>query len=439
MEFCIGSLSKCKIFQKITSLNQLQILRTSFRRSFSEDFTKNKNNRIYAFGLSEHGALGLKTDSIKKVKKYVPKPIRHFFAEEKNVSNVAAGFGFTAFSVVSRDTYKVYGSGINTDYQIGYHLSLKQAPLEIILKPVPINIGLKFPETNVVRLSAGRAHLAVVTDKEGVFLLGSNVYGQCGREIFTDDELQGSCMVNNIINLGNEEIIDVCCGQDHTLFLTNDGKVWSCGWGADGQTGQGHTNICYIPALVRGDIENEKIVKVVGQSDCILALNCHGEVFGWGSSEYGQINENKNIQQLNSPCKLQRVKNIGKIIDIAAGGSFCMALNESGDVFVWGFGILGCGPELQKTTEPVQIPRTLFGCNNFQPDTRVCSIFCGLSHLAAINNYNQLYTWGRNRYGCLGIGHNRDQFFPYKVALSALSYKVSCGLDHTMVLCKPLD
>ena len=30
----------------------------------------------------------------------------------------------------------------------------------------------------------------------------------------------------------------VACGQDHSLFLTETGKVFACGWGADGQTGQ---------------------------------------------------------------------------------------------------------------------------------------------------------------------------------------------------------
>lgn len=29
----------------------------------------------------------------------------------------------------------------------------------------------------------------------------------------------------------------VACGQDHSMFLTDKGEVYSCGWGADGQTG----------------------------------------------------------------------------------------------------------------------------------------------------------------------------------------------------------
>lgn len=386
-----------------------------FYKKFSSDAIKKNNLRVYCFGLSEHGALGLQKDATSRVKRYISKPIRHYFGEENSVCDAGTGYGFTAFSVLRNDTSKVYGCGINTDYQIGNHISQKNNPLEILLKPEPINLGIKDPSTKVISLSAGRAHLAVVTDKEGVFLSGSNCYGQCGREILKEDKILGSSIVNNIKRLGDEEVIDVCCGQDHTSFITQNGKVWTCGWSSDGQTGLGHTVSTFTPCLVAGDIKCERIVKIVGNSECVLALNCRGEVFGWGNNEYNQLVEDK-VQQINSPRKLDNLSCLGKIVDIAAGGSFAMVLNASGDVFVWGYGILGGGPEVQKSPKPFKLPRTLFGWNSFQPETKVISISCGLSHLAAINNCNHLYMWGRNRHGCLGIGHTRDQYFPYKVA-----------------------
>lgn len=58
-----------------------------------------------------------------------------------------------------------------------------------------------------------------------------------------------------------------------SLFMTESGKVYSCGWGADGQTGLGTFNNQAIPALVKGDITTEKIVKVASSVDCVLALN----------------------------------------------------------------------------------------------------------------------------------------------------------------------
>lgn len=55
--------------------------------------------------------------------------------------------------------------------------------------------------------------------------------------------------------------------------MTKTGKVYSFGWGADGQTGLGHYNNESQPTIVEGDIKGEHIVKVVSSTDCVLALN----------------------------------------------------------------------------------------------------------------------------------------------------------------------
>lgn len=58
-----------------------------------------------------------------------------------------------------------------------------------------------------------------------------------------------------------------------SLILTDDGSVYSCGWGADGQTGLEHFNNCSEFTKVNGDIQNEKIIKLSSRSDFVLALN----------------------------------------------------------------------------------------------------------------------------------------------------------------------
>lgn len=57
------------------------------------------------------------------------------------------------------------------------------------------------------------------------------------------------------------------------MFITESGKVYACGWGADGQTGLGTYENQGVPAPVKGDITSEKIVKVASTVDCVLALN----------------------------------------------------------------------------------------------------------------------------------------------------------------------
>lgn len=110
---------------------------------------------------------------------------------------------------------------------------------------------------------------------------------------------------------------------------------------------------------------------------------------------------------------------------------------ENGDVFVWGYGLLGFGPNVEQLKIPKQIPATLFGRNEFNPNLRVTSIYSGISHIGAINDEDDLFMWGRNKFGCLGLGHKNDQYFPFKTVVGAKVYKISCGVDHTLALCKP--
>lgn len=67
----------------------------------------------------------------------------------------------------------------------------------------------------------------------------------------------------------------------------------------------------------------------------------------------------------------------------------CIKLNnpisvEEGEVFVWGFGILGKGPKLSESAIPERVPATFFGRSEFNPTVKVSSIRCGLNHFAAI-------------------------------------------------------
>ncbi|CAG0905435.1 unnamed protein product [Darwinula stevensoni] len=109
---------------------------------------------------------------------------------------------------------------------------------------------------------------------------------------------------------------------------------------------------------------------------------------------------------------------------------------ESGEVWVWGYGILGLGPKVNQCPIPQRIPPTLLGQNELQPDTKVVQIQAGMSHLAAVTNKGDLFMWGHNRGGLLGLGHDKDQYFPLRVAVGAPVKKVTLGIDHTMALCR---
>lgn len=104
---------------------------------------------------------------------------------------------------------------------------------------------------------------------------------------------------------------------------------------------------------------------------------------------------------------------------------------------MWGFGILGKGPALEFSRTPVQIPNTLFGRNEFSPDVGVTSVHAGVHIQAAINSNGELFTWGKNKGKCLGLGDDKDQYFPLKVSLVNEVLKLNLGVDHSAALCKP--
>jgi len=397
-----------------------------------------KRKRLYMWGNAMFGALGnshfLRPVTHKYVLESMRRPWRLPFADLHKVRDVSCGYGFTVFAASNEENdFSLFGTGLNSDFQIGYHCIRKDRPLELVAQPVPIALPLFKMSTKAIKVGCGRAHTVVITDKEGVFSLGNNSYGQCGVPSDLNAKEFSILKVHKIEGI-DENIKEVVCGQDHTLLLTEDGKVYSCGWGADGQTGLGHYKNQFTPCLVKGDIENEKIVQLSCAADCVLAVSDKGDAFGWGNSEYKQLISATDEQQINTPKYLKL--NVGKVKQVASGGTLCAVLNERGQVYVWGYGILGQGPSVSSSEVPTLLPEPLFGINEFSDDTEVEQIACGLSHFAAVTNKGHLYMWGKNRNNCLGLYKDSDQFFPFKVSIPAVVLKVSCGVDHTAALCR---
>lgn len=159
----------------------------------------------------------------------------------------------------------------------GYQAQRTDAPMELLLSASPIPLPVS-KDDHIGAVAAGRAHsLVLVEETKGkggrVLAFGNNSYGQCGRAIDPDENYNGNKTVHKIEILGESPIRSIVCGQDHSIFVNNLGQVYACGWGDDGQTGQGIPGKLEEPSIVQGDIAGENIVKVACKSDCNLAIN----------------------------------------------------------------------------------------------------------------------------------------------------------------------
>nr|XP_055248769.1 RCC1-like G exchanging factor-like protein isoform X3 [Gorilla gorilla gorilla] len=270
-------------------------------------------DRVFVWGFSFSGALGVPSFVVpssgpgpragaRPRRRIQPVPYR--LELDQKISSAACGYGFTLLSSKTADVTKVWGMGLNKDSQLGFHRSRKDKTrgYEYVLEPSPVSLPLDRPqETRVLQVSCGRAHSLVLTDREGVFSMGNNSYGQCGRKVVENEIYSESHRVHRMQDFDGQ-VVQVACGQDHSLFLTDKGEVYSCGWGADGQTGLGHYNITSSPTKLGGDLAGVNVIQVATYGDCCLAVSTDGGLFGWGNSEYLQLASVTDSTQTKESC-----------------------------------------------------------------------------------------------------------------------------------------
>ncbi|KAL6616369.1 hypothetical protein ACP70R_038639 [Stipagrostis hirtigluma subsp. patula] len=251
------------------------------------------------------------------------------------------------------------------------------------------------------------------------------------------------------------KIVAVAAGGRHTLALSDLGQVWGWGYGGEGQLGLGsrirtvsspHPIPCIesavyskdrSPAMKSNKTAEGHISKVMGS--CVKAIACGGRhsavvtdsgallTFGWGL--YGQCGQG-NTDDVLSPTCVSSILGV-KMQDVAAGLWHTVCTSMDGDVYSFGgnqFGQLGTGSD-QAETVPKLVDATSLENKNAR------AVSCGARHSAIITDEGEVFCWGWNKYGQLGLGDSMDRNVPCSVPVEAYHpLNVSCGWWHTLVL-----
>lgn len=91
--------------------------------------------------------------------------------------------------------------------------------------------------------------------------------------------------VRSVSALSNYNIIDIACGESHSIALTNVGEVYAWGGGQLGQLGHGDFLRQSLPLKVV-HLE-EPIVSISCGKRHSAAISKEGNLYTWGSNEYG--------------------------------------------------------------------------------------------------------------------------------------------------------
>eukprot|EP01083_Nonionella_stella_P096592 271590_1 len=238
-------------------------------------------------------------------------------------------------------------------------------------------------------------HLIIGTT-DAVYAYGKNNRYQLGIGEFSVYEKEPTQIVNNT----NLVIVDACCGDQYTIFLTQCGHVLSVGWNRDGQCGHpiqilyddddASQNMQEI-TLIKG-LKN--IIRIACGKQHTLCLNKYGNVYSFGNNSSGQCGHHFNDWLVQNPTMITSINTI-VIEDIKCGTHHSCMLDDNGRVYVFG--------NIGKTTiasGPHLLQRFVDG------NITIRSMDCGASYCMFLSRNNEVFIHPQS----LNTEHTSDMY-----------------------------
>uniref|UniRef100_A0A8B9YG25 HECT-type E3 ubiquitin transferase n=1 Tax=Bos mutus grunniens TaxID=30521 RepID=A0A8B9YG25_BOSMU len=228
--------------------------------------------------------------------------------------------------------------------------------------------------------------------------------------------------------ISDRSVKEVACGGNHSVFLLEDGEVYTCGVNTKGQLG--HEREGNKPEQI-GALADQHIVHVACGESHSLALSDQGQLFSWGAGSDGQLGLMTIEDSVAVPRLIQKL-NQQTILQVSCGNWHCLALAADGQFFTWGETAMGSwaweGVPSQASPQRV---RSLEGIP-------LAQVVAGGAHSFALSLSGAVFGWGMNNAGQLGLSDEKDRESPCHVKLLRTQKVVyiSCGEEHTAVLTK---
>ncbi|KAK9308346.1 hypothetical protein QLX08_001761 [Tetragonisca angustula] len=263
---------------------------------------------------------------------------------------------------------------------------------------------------------------------------GANSHGQLGQGTESEE-----CVLPREVDLSKcslepQNIKKIVGGAGHTLILDDHGRVYSCGWNNKGQVGfPVKENIPFFQEL-SGKLRNKVIVDIVCGWDCSAALTTEGTLFLWGSNYFGQLGIDPNsLQWIHESFELVSDR---KIRGISMGLRHTVAITEDHAILVAGAGTKGqLGIDCLNNKGSINAAYTFTEVPTLR---NIESVSCGQYHTIAVAKDGNLYAFGDNKHGQLGLNTDicRKTFVPLKLSDFQIKLPINMhsGWSHVIVL-----
>jgi len=203
------------------------------------------------------------------------------------------------------------------------------------------------------------------------------------------------------------------------LVRGHENTVYTCGNNESGQLGTGNTLQSEQP--IASMLSDEMTDIAAGQS-FIMALDQSGQIFAWGDNAYGAIG-NGSYSDAYAPVNLPITE---PVIAIAAGHNHSLAVLSDSTVMAWGkndMGQLGYG-----NFAASNFPNAVLNLN------KIIAVAAGKNHSLALDSDGNVYAWGNNTQGQLGIGNFEIENTPVQIDALSNIQEIICGGNHNLAL-----
>ncbi|XP_022717053.1 ultraviolet-B receptor UVR8-like isoform X2 [Durio zibethinus] len=240
---------------------------------------------------------------------------------------------------------------------------------------------------------------------------------------------QSSDMVHTSADADNNW--KVSASQNHAAFILQSGEVFTCGDNSSFCCGHRDTSRpVFRPRLVEA-MKGIPCKQVAAGLNFTVFLTRQGRVYTCGTNTHGQLGHG-DTQDRPNPKMVELLGGVGSVVQIAAGPSYVLAVTDNGVVYSFGSGsnfCLGHG-EQQNEFQPRAI-------HTFKRKSiHVLRVSAGDEHVVALDSSGYVYTWGKGYCGALGHGDEIDKTLPeHLISLkSQLAVQVCARKRKTFVL-----